>query len=93
MKRTIARVVLRLTRVAIAAPRTSNGELSYLLMYGWYHDVDMSWLEGLAPPDNPGRPSSAEPSEIGTYASDHPLQFRVRESGEDEGIGEVRPGF
>ena len=57
MKRAIARVVLRLTRwgtegdppdaarfVAIAAPHTSNWDLLYLLMHGWYHDVDMSWL-------------------------------------------------
>ena len=57
MKRTIARVVLRLTRwgtdgeppdearfVAIAAPHTSNWDLFYLLMHGWYHEVDMSWL-------------------------------------------------
>jgi 1-acyl-sn-glycerol-3-phosphate acyltransferase len=57
MKRLIAQVVLRLTRwgtdgdppdearfVAIAAPHTSNWDLFYLLMHGWYHDVDMSWL-------------------------------------------------
>lgn len=57
MKRSIARVVLRLTRwrtvgeppddaqfVAIAAPHTSNWDLFYLLMHAWYHDVDMSWL-------------------------------------------------
>lgn len=57
MKRSIARVALRLTRwgtdgdppgeakfVAIAAPHTSNWDLFYLLMHGWYHGVDMSWL-------------------------------------------------
>jgi 1-acyl-sn-glycerol-3-phosphate acyltransferase len=57
MRRSIARVVLRLTRwgidgeppdepryVAIAGPHTSNWDLFYLLMHGWYHEVRMSWL-------------------------------------------------
>ncbi len=57
MRRWIAAVVLRLTKwgidgeppdepryVAIAGPHTSNWDLFYLLMHGWYHGVHMSWL-------------------------------------------------
>jgi 1-acyl-sn-glycerol-3-phosphate acyltransferase len=57
VKQQIGRAALRLTGwdvdgappddrkyVAIAAPHTSNWDLLYLLLHGWYHGVTMSWL-------------------------------------------------